>query len=239
MGNGAKRSIQIVTGADKSHYLSLVSMLESVSEHEPDARVNVWDLGLRETQLQEIGTRFPKYRIKKFPFSKYPSYFDIKVAAGEYAWKPVIVYSESAITDDLVVWLDAGDILTSRLTWVRRLTHSMGLFSPYSGGTVSQWTHPGTLAALSVRDQLLSRRNLMACIIAVDPLNDRAMDLLRRWEKCALSRECIAPMGSDRSNHRQDQAVYTVLSYQMDMAPPGFFREFTAPLGIKIHQDVE
>jgi len=29
--------------------------------------------------------------------------------------------------------------------------------------------------------------------------------------ECALRRECIAPEGSDRSNHRQDQAVLTIL----------------------------
>src|SRR5664280_549762 len=71
LGHGAHRPIQIVTGADKSHYLSLMNLLESVREHEPEARVNVWDLGLLQTQLQEIGVRFPKYRIKKFPFSEY------------------------------------------------------------------------------------------------------------------------------------------------------------------------
>jgi len=214
-------------------------MLESVCEHEPEAKVNVWDLGLLESQVQEIEVRFPKYLIKEFPFNEYPSYFDIKVVAGEYAWKPVIICGEAAISDGLVVWLDAGDIVTSRLTWVRRLAGSMGLFSPYASGTISQWTHPGTLAALSVRDELLPRRNLMACIIAVDPANDRAMALLRTWQECALRRECIAPTGSNRSNHRQDQAVFTVLSYQEGLAPSGFFRELTAPLGIRTHQDVE
>ena len=237
LGNGAHRSIQIVTGADKSHYLSLINLLESVREHEPEARVNVWDLGLLVTQLQEIEVRFPKYLIKKFPFNEYPSYFDIQIVAGEYAWKPVIICGEAAITDRLVVWLDAGDIVTSRLTWIRRLTDSMGLFSPYSSGTISQWTHPGTLAALGVRKNLLSRRELTAGIIAVDPLNDRAMVLLKKWDECALRRECIAPMGADSSNHRQDQAVFTVLSYQDGLAPSGFLGYLTAPLGIKTHQD--
>ena len=239
LGNDAHLPIQIVTGADRSHYRSLMNLLKSVREHEPEARVNVWDLGLLETQLQEIAVRFPKYRIKKFPFDEYPSYFDIRVAAGEYAWKPVIICGEAAITDRIVVWLDAGNIVTSRLTWVRRLTDSMGLFSPYSSGTISQWTHPGTLAALGVREELLSRRNLAACLIAVDPLSDRAMVLLKRWEECALCRDCIAPVGSDRNNHRQDQAVFTVLSYQEDLAPSGFLGELTEPLGVRTHQDVE
>jgi hypothetical protein len=37
---------------------------------------------------------------------------------------------------------------------------------------------------------------------------------VREWCECTLRRECIAPEGSDRSNHRQDQAVFTILYYK-------------------------
>ena len=38
--------------------------------------------------------------------------------------------------------------------------------------------------------------------------------VVKPWAECALKRECIGPLGSNRGNHRQDQAVLTVLLYQ-------------------------
>jgi hypothetical protein len=41
----------------------------------------------------------------------------------------------------------------------------------------------------------------------------RYEELARPWYECALTRQCIAPDGSNRRNHRQDQAALTVLAY--------------------------
>jgi len=45
--------------------------------------------------------------VRLFEFWKYPSYFNISIARGEYAWKPVII---KEVVDEypLVLWLDAG-----------------------------------------------------------------------------------------------------------------------------------
>ena len=39
-------------------------------------------------------------------------------------------------------------------------------------------------------------------------LGQRAMDL---WEACALDKACVAPAGSNRGNHRQDQAALSLV----------------------------
>ena len=39
------------------------------------------------------------------------------------------------------------------------------------------------------------------------------MAALRGWRECSLDVECIAPSGSHRGNHRQDQAALTVLAW--------------------------
>lgn len=36
--------------------------------------------------------------------------------------------------------------------------------------------------------------------------------LARPWYECSITRQCIAPDGSSRKNHRQDQAALTVLA---------------------------
>ena len=38
-----------------------------------------------------------------------------------------------------------------------------------------------------------------------------AEHIVRRWHQCALQRCCIAPEGSNKTNHRQDQTALSVL----------------------------
>jgi hypothetical protein len=58
---------------------------------------------------------------------------------------------------------------------------------------------------------------------------------VNRWKECAVTKECIAPEGSNRKNHRQDQAVLSVLAHQSGIAKgmP------TRPYGFKSHQDID
>ena len=42
-----------------------------------------------------------------------------------------------------------------------------------------------------------------------------ARDLVEQWKRLALVRECIAPDGANRRNHRFDQALLTILAYRL------------------------
>jgi hypothetical protein len=37
---------------------------------------------------------------------------------------------------------------------------------------------------------------------------------VKEWKELALIKECICPEGSNRSNHRQDQAILNILYYK-------------------------
>ena len=50
-----------------------------------------------------------------------------------------------------------------------------------------------------------------------------------------MIKECIAPEGSDRKNHRQDQALLTVLAHLMGLAPPSE----QSHLRFRIQQDID
>ena len=54
------------------------------------------------------------------------------------------------------------------------------------------------------------------------------------WKTCALAKDCIAPAGSSRKNHRQDQAV---LSYLVHRAGYPFAEDTRRELGVRTKCD--
>src|SRR5262249_4791023 len=161
--------------------------------------------------------------------------FNISVNAGEYAWKPVIFCDILNEFKGLVCWMDAGNLVTEPLTMVRRITTKIGMYSPSSSGIISEWTHPGTLACLNVPDALLSQRNLAGSCVAVSYCNPIAREIANEWKECALTRGCIAPIGSSRKNHRQDQAVLTIIAHKSGITKHMPSRCY----GFVCHQDID
>ena len=225
----------LVTGADRTHGASLRQFLASVRRHDPALRVVVYDLGLTVWQRWRIGRRRP-LEWRRFEFGKYPAYFDIKVKAGEFAWKPVIVWDVMQDASEPVCWMDAGNVLTGPVSAIEAAVRKSGFYSPRSPGTILNWTHPKMLAYFGVdAGWARSKPNLNGACIAFDPSHRGARELARCWKEGALIRECIAPEGSDLTNHRQDQALLTVLAYLQAMASvsePGC-------LGFEIQKDID
>jgi Protein of unknown function (DUF1647) len=233
--NSQDDDIVIVTAADSTHYKSLCQFLSSLFFHESDIRAVVFNLGLTESQVNHLKSAFPTADLRYFDFLKYPDYFDIKVNAGEYAWKPVILHDVLNEFKGCVCWMDAGNLIIKPLFWLRRITHRIGMYSPHSSGLIADWTHPKTLEHLNAANCLLKKPNLSGNCIAVDYHNRRARELVERWRSCALTKDCIAPAGSSRANHRQDQAVLSVIAHQVNITKGMPIRLY----GFKVHQDID
>lgn len=236
----------IVTGADSSHARSLCQLLTSVQYNVPNCKVICYDLGMSASELRKVRELLSNMRNSElllFDFGSYPPFFDINKNAGEYAWKPVIVASTvEKHKDAIVIWLDAGNKVHNNLKWLKRIVVREGFFSPWSLGTIGTWTHPETLKCLNVDGDFLDRRNLNAAIVSLDGQNAAARNLVKEWRDCALQKSCIAPEGSSRLNHRQDQAVLTILAYQYHFVRPArhrFIGELWEPLGIRTHCDID
>jgi hypothetical protein len=231
--------LNIVTGADSSHAKSLLNLLKSVLQHEPNAHVIIWDLGLNQEELNSISKLSKSFEIRKFDFKSHPNFMNIKVDAGHYAWKALIVEETTKSKTGILVWLDAGNVLTGRLDLLKRVTTSKGLFSPYSPGTIEQWTHPKTLIYMQCPSESLGSSNLASGLVSVLLSNEDALSVIRKWRELSSDQNCIAPIGSDRSNHRQDQAVLTVLCELGGFNKKGWYRILNPRYNILIHQDVD
>ena len=69
----------------------------------------------------------------------------------------------------------------------------------------------------------------------MDYANQEAREIIHKWKELALVKECIAPVGSNRSNHRQDQSILSILIYQSTL----WQKMATSLLGVKVHQDID
>ena len=78
----------VVTAASSNHFGALRYMLESLRALK--ARVECYDLGLAPREVQML-PRWAGLFYHKFDFAAYPPHLNVDIAAGEYAWKPVIV----------------------------------------------------------------------------------------------------------------------------------------------------
>jgi hypothetical protein len=223
------RPIIIVTGADSTHFRSLLQLLETAAKCEPLAQIVVWDLGLSTSEVHRIKENFPRHHYRVFPFREYPPYFDIAVSAGEYAWKPVAIQltADEFIAESpssILLWCDAGNYLRRPLRWLRMYVGKHGVYSPGSTGNLIHWTHPQTLAYFALSGKQLSRRNCAAAYVAFDLEKQEALGLLKDWSDLAQLKEVIAPEGSSRADHRQDQALLSCLLVARDILPDTAYR---------------
>lgn len=203
----------LVSGASANHGNSLMQFIESARRWEPLSELVIYDLGLGSRHIDALRAR--GVTPVRFPFEDYPPHFDIRVNAGEYAWKPAIVHREIERYGRPVCWMDAGNVIRLPLLPIRLSLMRSGFYATRGGGPVAKWTHPGMLDALGLPQGYGAHlRGLSGGCVAFDPRVPKARALAQAWFDGAMDKSVIAPEGSSRSNHRQDQSLLTVLAYR-------------------------
>jgi hypothetical protein len=226
----------IATGASSNHFGCLKNLLFSISLFEPKTRVIVYDLGLTAEEHDELEK--DGYEVPRFRFQDYPPHVDIRVEAGQYAWKPIIIADLLQHLGGMILWLDAGNLVGQPVTNVRALLAECGIYSMTSNSTIERWTHPLTLRYLDASPELLPKSCRSAGLVGFRSGAPGINELVQRWKTCALDPACIGPVGSNRDNHRQDQAVLTVLIYQFQ-AKYGFRLENRRLDRLTMHHDYQ
>jgi hypothetical protein len=229
--------VKVATACDSSHFLPAVELLKSLEIWQPNWKVSLWDLGLSEVELSFLSSKFPDVKLSRFPFEEYPDYFSMKNLAGQFAWKPTLLRSEAEGWPGILIWMDAGDRVISNSTSMIKIVCRHGFYSPFSAGTVGQWTHQDTLKALQVPSGLLKQRNLNGALLAWDLTDAKSMNLLNTWADAAQDPNVICPAGSNLTNHRQDQAVLSCLAHLAGYQVPSLLQTLNSGLGIAIHAD--
>lgn len=216
VGAPVVENITVVTACSLNHADALFFMLRSLAAL--NVKVFLYDLGIPPVELLKLQALHSQLHIRKFNYSAYPSYMDIRKNAGEYAWKPVIIAQVAreliqTKANSVLLWVDAGCYFRS-LNAVVRKTQQDGLYIGKSRGTVQKWTHPAMFAYFNQSKDIWGHYHQVEASIVGLRLDSVILNkIILPWESCALTKACIAPEGSSRKNHRQDQSVLTYLVY--------------------------
>jgi hypothetical protein len=206
----------------------------------------VYDLGLDTQSMLVLKHRNIRYRL--FDYNKYPDYFQINVNAGEYAWKPIIIQKTMneilethTNSPKILLWCDAGDLMRDKsLQNLKSHILRNKIYSPDSEGCIPHYMHPKTLDWFSKQHAypLLGLSNRNGAILGFYIDDPSVQEWIQKFYDCALEKECIAPEGSSRSNHRQDQSVFTIL-YHLFFLQNTSLRQENSCFGIDYHKDID
>lgn len=225
----------VVTGSSENHVLANVNMMYSIIYTNCHLSMVFVDFGLEEEGLKYLITNMirihsifkqlnstAKLYYRKFNFANFPSWFDItdRDIRGAYSWKVISYFDVLNQTKRIVVWSDGGNLWSHSI--FRDTVHMSvdGFYSPYSGGVVQSWVHPKSqqflLSHNMVRKVFIGKGMCTGGYVFVNYHNPTVMhNVFFPLLQCAYTRHCISPYGTNRRNHRQDQAILTVLVHNI------------------------
>jgi hypothetical protein len=208
-------NIVFVTAAEKNYFNQLVHLLNSYYKYINNQLI-VYDIGLDKKQSQYLTDNFQYLKLRKFQFDQHSKfigqYFDEKL--GNYAWKPVIIDEVLKQSKSKVVWLDAGNLITRKIIFLKIALTTNGIIVPSSSNTIKEWTHHKTIEYIGIENNILNKRNFASGLVGFDHNLKEAKIISELWSEFSQIQECISPKESSRLNHRQDQAVLTLLLYK-------------------------
>ncbi len=240
--------IYILSGASQNHSKSLSKFIQSVYQNVTiPFELYIYDLGCTKEYIESIQNMYPNANLRTFDYSKYPSYFNIQINAGEYAWKPAIInevleeIKEKGLKEEenIMVWCDAGNLILPSFEKLIETTRKCKIYSPCSGANIKKWTHIKTQQYFKIakRQRVLGFRNRSAGFVGYNITYPEVQDFIKQFVEHAKIKKCIAPEGSNRKNHRQDQALFSILYF--------FFKEkyktsvVNEMIGMSIHNDCD
>lgn len=239
-----------MTASDSSHEKSLFQLLDSISNYRKEATVFIWDLGLTNMARRRL-ERNPNLRVLTYEFAGLPAWMQMNNLSGAYAWKPICIdlvikrLEREGNVPDTLIWLDAGCVLTSKIPVIEALALKHGIFANQAKGTLEEWTSRKVLETfeevekISVAPGLLEMNQISAALIAFHVRTVWVLESLERWSRLASVQDAIAPHGADKSNHRFDQSILSLILRTMEMPECKLPSWPQSLLGFKIHQDID
>ncbi|MEP0369354.1 MAG: DUF1647 domain-containing protein [Cyclobacteriaceae bacterium] len=207
-----KKKPIILTAANARYYDSFRQLVYTIVKHKEhqNSRLIFYDLGLDAGQIQDFDHRYSAFEwieFRTFDFDNYPNIVNLTT----YAWKPIIIQKNLVESKGKILWLDCANMILQRLDKIWEFIDATGAYTPFSGGTLRQWTHPTCLSHLDVPKEWHNSRNRMGGLCGFDYQHAEFKNLVEKWAELSQIKDCILPDGANRKNHRHDQSILTIL----------------------------
>jgi hypothetical protein len=223
--------VTIVTAASSNHFKTVKQFLNCLPK---SYNIIFYDIGLSDIEQDSLKNNFPHVQHRVFNFSDYPDFIRLTSKdAGAYAWKPIIinqVYSES---DDILIWCDSGNMIKNDIEKMLEVTRTNKVYTPISAGTIAKWTHPTCIKNMNMNPNFIHKKMRNAAIVSFLSKDPFVLNFLNEWKNYALLKDISLPDGADRSNHRHDQSILTILFYKHNIP------EVDSVFGFDIHKDID
>ncbi len=210
----------IVTAADAKFFPSLYQFIRTYKKKESkNSQLVCYNLGFTNHQLEQltkIKKDLPNFSIQKFDFDKYPDF--VKLSYQTYSFKPIIVKKILNEKKGNILWLDSATLLLKPIDGIWQYLERTGFYTPMAGfGSfpLKHWTVQKTLDFMNVPKHFYEKRNMFGGVCGFSYDNIHARQLVDEWERYSLIHECIKPKGANKSNHKEDQSILTILIHKL------------------------
>ena len=224
----------MVIAISSNHFLESEMYFAVTYAKLPNTKVIVYDLGLKENEIEALQSYCNVQEVRKFKFDQYPGHVK---KLTTYAWKPLLI-NEMSKDFELFFYCDSScrvkkDVLISFLPYLQEFPFLPALASRRPE---IRTTHDGMLKYFNLG---MTRREMIAAlprgfhgsgmVIWSKYALQNPDNLLSRWVDCAMHVECIAPKGASMFGcnfdtqpdyayvgcHRYDQSALNIIIIQL------------------------
>lgn len=215
----------IVTGCNDRYINTLIGFIESCKRNNINLNLLViYNYGLTESNLHKLLNYKSAYGfdIVDFDYSKYPEHVDLNKYNGlycNYAFKVISIYNECIKhSNKKIIWMDSANRFgLNSINQILTIIKNEKIYSPICNkeGTVEglELHHIDSIKHFGLENDLHLIPHRSGNIIGVDYSDKIGNYIINDWYKCSLNKSIIAPEGSSRNNHRQDQSILTLIMF--------------------------
>lgn len=200
----------VATAADHRFARTLQQFLLSLErqgEHRR-ARVIVYDLGLSDADRALLARRFRWAKVTPFGFAAHPPH--VALAAGSYAWKPLLLAELADGHSGPLFWFDSGTILKAPLDQALAALARDGFWGLRSQTALVRKCDLRVLDSLAVPPEVRHIREYAAGAVGFDLASPLGRGLVTDWAAHAAIADHIVPDGYS-AFHKHDQALLNCL----------------------------
>ena len=190
----------IVTALSDNHVSESTDMFSTVRSCFPEKKILVYDLGLNQANRRKL-TQKGNIEIRPFPFKEYSNVTYLKNLYC-YGWKPIIAYKVS-LEYNVILYGDSSlRMISCNIT--PALEHLLK-FPIFSGHPMIhkaiEFTHDGMIKYLKfpkTRTEMADVESYAGGLWLLLVNSESRKKIIEPWLNCALHKECMAPVGSQR-----------------------------------------